>query len=195
MNPDLQSLLVRVREGTTTVGDAERMACLIEERDEQRQRAERAETNAVALRETLSDVAYRPMDTHDNMEAHDRAIRVLAKPHPGAALLEELERLRAIIPFIRASDGEEHRKALEHERQTLWNTLRRISSALAEHGARPATETDVGDVLSAVDRLAVRARMAAADVAYAKAFEIWGDAVRARQVADAVMEPKPEDPS
>lgn len=42
-----------------------------------------------ALVEVLGDVAHRSMDTLGGQDAHDRAVRVHAQPHPGAALLEE----------------------------------------------------------------------------------------------------------
>lgn len=98
------------------------------------QRAEKVERerdaaiadNAV-LMEVLGDVAHRSMDTLGGMEAHDRAVRVHAQPHPGADLLETHHKeiayyedhLRAILGAARCYEEKPHQ---------LYSAIRRIAA-------------------------------------------------------------------
>jgi hypothetical protein len=89
------------RDGDPEAGEAiralrRRCEELERERDEALAECERAEADNAALLEALNSVAWRPTETNAEQDAHDAAVKAASAPHPGAALLAEVEALRGL---------------------------------------------------------------------------------------------------
>lgn len=103
-----------------------------------RERAERAEADAAALRGALDDLLHEVRHTlagrntrPDLGDAERNAIEVFAVHHPGAALIAEMEAARAVVAAARTGFGTEEdiRRAYAFDPNLLTVRIRAYDEA------------------------------------------------------------------